>query len=201
MMTTVLPTPAPPNSPILPPRRYGSSRSMTLMPVSNICSLGGLLFEARARGDGWASARPCSTGPMLSTGSPMTFSTRPRVSLPTGTVTGPPRLIAFMPRTMPSVGCSAMVRTRPSPICCATSTMTSTGVGTSKPSLVMRMAVLMTGIWCSGNWMSTAGPAIWITWPSAVSVVVAMMLLAAYAHTTFAADTFTPKRRRRSRFR
>ena len=37
-MMTVLPTPAPPNSPILPPRRYGSSRSMTLMPVSNICS-------------------------------------------------------------------------------------------------------------------------------------------------------------------
>jgi hypothetical protein len=36
-MMTVLPTPAPPNSPILPPRRYGSSRSTTLMPVSNIC--------------------------------------------------------------------------------------------------------------------------------------------------------------------
>ena len=38
MMTTVLPTPAPPNRPILPPCRYGSSRSMTLMPVSNIFS-------------------------------------------------------------------------------------------------------------------------------------------------------------------
>jgi hypothetical protein len=33
---TVLPTPAPPNRPILPPRRYGASRSMTLMPVSKI---------------------------------------------------------------------------------------------------------------------------------------------------------------------
>ena len=34
-MSTVLPTPAPPNRPIFPPRRYGASRSMTLMPVSN----------------------------------------------------------------------------------------------------------------------------------------------------------------------
>ena len=37
-MMTVLPTPAPPKRPILPPRRYGSSRSMTLIPVSNISS-------------------------------------------------------------------------------------------------------------------------------------------------------------------
>ena len=35
-MSTVLPTPAPPNRPILPPWTYGVSRSMTLMPVSNI---------------------------------------------------------------------------------------------------------------------------------------------------------------------
>ena len=34
-MSTVLPTPAPPNRPILPPRTYGVSRSMTLMPVTN----------------------------------------------------------------------------------------------------------------------------------------------------------------------
>ena len=81
------------------------------------------------------------TGPVSSTGSPITFITRPSVSLPTGTVTGVPRLSAFMPRTRPSVGCSAMVRTRPSPMCCATSTMMSMGLGTVKPSLVMRMAV------------------------------------------------------------
>ncbi len=35
VMSTVLPTPAPPNRPILPPATYGVSRSMTLMPVSN----------------------------------------------------------------------------------------------------------------------------------------------------------------------
>ena len=36
MMTTVLPTPAPPNRPILPPFKNGWIRSMTFTPVSNI---------------------------------------------------------------------------------------------------------------------------------------------------------------------
>ena len=36
VINTVLPTPAPPNRPILPPERYGVSRSMTLMPVVNM---------------------------------------------------------------------------------------------------------------------------------------------------------------------
>jgi hypothetical protein len=35
-MMTVLPTPAPPKRPILPPFANGQSRSMTLMPVSKI---------------------------------------------------------------------------------------------------------------------------------------------------------------------
>ena len=56
-----------------------------------------------------------------------------------------------MPRTRPSVGCSAMVRTRLSPMCCATSQMMSMGSGTLNPSLVMRIAVRMTGICPSGN--------------------------------------------------
>eukprot|EP00965_Chrysotila_dentata_P110089 3637659-Pleurochrysis_carterae.AAC.1 len=39
-MTTVLPTPAPPKRPILPPLGYGSIRSITLMPVeSTSCSV------------------------------------------------------------------------------------------------------------------------------------------------------------------
>ena len=37
MMTTVLPTPAPPNAPILPPFRNGQIRSITLMPVVSTC--------------------------------------------------------------------------------------------------------------------------------------------------------------------
>ena len=86
-------------------------------------------LRTRAPGGESGSASCAFTGPMLSTGSPITFSTRPSVSLPTGTVTGWPRLIAFMPRTRPSVGCSAMVRTRPSPMCCATSQIMSIGVG------------------------------------------------------------------------
>ena len=37
MMTTVLPTPAPPNAPTLPPFRKGQIKSMTLMPVASTC--------------------------------------------------------------------------------------------------------------------------------------------------------------------
>ena len=33
-INTVLPTPAPPNNPILPPLAYGSIKSMTLIPVN-----------------------------------------------------------------------------------------------------------------------------------------------------------------------
>jgi hypothetical protein len=51
-----------------------------------------------------------------------------------------PVSMAFMPRTMPSVATIAMQRTRPSPRCCCTSTMTDIGVGTSKPSETMRSA-------------------------------------------------------------
>ncbi len=57
-MRTVLPTPAPPNRPILPPSTYGVSRSMTLMPVSNSwvfdsswSKAGGLAVDRPALGD------------------------------------------------------------------------------------------------------------------------------------------------------
>ena len=83
--------------------------------------------------DGWACACRHGTGPSLSTGSPMTLSTRPSVPRPTGTVMGPPRSRAFMPRTIPSVGSMATQRTRPSPSCCSTSRMTLMGCGTLKP--------------------------------------------------------------------
>ena len=65
---------------------------------------GGLLLEASAPGGESGSVSPASIGPSSSTGSPITFSTRPSVSVPTGTVIGPPVSIAFMPRTRPSVG-------------------------------------------------------------------------------------------------
>ena len=54
--------------------------------------------------------------------------TRPSVADPTGIVIGTPVSIASMPRCMPSVGFIATVRTRFSPRCCSTSTMTSIGL-------------------------------------------------------------------------
>ena len=60
------------------------------------------------------------TGPSSSTGCPSTFSTRPSVSRPTGTVIPAPVSMAFIPRTIPSVATMAMQRTRPSPRCCCT---------------------------------------------------------------------------------
>jgi hypothetical protein len=39
IIKTVLPTPAPPNKPILPPRRYGANKSTTLIPVSKMMVL------------------------------------------------------------------------------------------------------------------------------------------------------------------
>ena len=46
-ISTVLPTPAPPKRPILPPRTYGAIRSMTLMPVSKISTFGVSSAEGR----------------------------------------------------------------------------------------------------------------------------------------------------------
>ncbi len=48
-MMTVLPTPAPPKRPTLPPLLYGSRRSTTLMPVSRTSVFGVLIFEPRRR--------------------------------------------------------------------------------------------------------------------------------------------------------
>ena len=109
---------------------------------------GRLLFECRGQAVDRGNACSVSIGPMLSTGCPSTFRTRPSVCFPTGTVMGAASIdTPSCPRTSPSVGCIAIVRTRPSPICCATSAMISIGSGTLKPSLVIRMAVLMTGTW------------------------------------------------------
>src|ERR687897_561236 len=69
-MTTVLPRPAPPNSPALPPRRNGVSRSMTLMPVSNTSALG--VRSVNSGGWRWIGRYPppAVMGPRLSIGSP-----------------------------------------------------------------------------------------------------------------------------------
>src|SRR5512143_3997957 len=70
MRSTVLPTPAPPKRPILPPRRYGARRSMTLMPVSNASIF---TFCSTSVGGGrWiGNRRVAFTGPRSSTGAPL----------------------------------------------------------------------------------------------------------------------------------
>ena len=117
---TVLPRPAPPNRPALPPRTNGVSRSMTLMPVSNSSVLGD--SSANCGGSRWIGRRSVAlTGPRPSIGSPSRLNTRPSVSLPTGTVTGAPVSRTSMPRSRPSVEPRATQRTRPPPRCCCTS--------------------------------------------------------------------------------
>ena len=53
--------------------------------------------------------------------SPVVFQTWPLVMSPTGTEIGPPVSRTSAPRCIPSVGFSAMARTRLSPMCSATS--------------------------------------------------------------------------------
>src|SRR5438552_891892 len=82
-MTTVLPTPAPPKRPILPPFTNGAIRSMTLMPVSKISVLGSRSVNLGvSRWIGQRSVSAGSGGPP-STGSPSTLRIRPRATLPT----------------------------------------------------------------------------------------------------------------------
>src|SRR5690606_41872225 len=76
---TVLPTPAPPNKPILPPLAYGSSRSITLIPVNNTSvsvdnssNLGGSLWIGRPF--------VVSKSWITSMAPPTTLNTRPLIS-------------------------------------------------------------------------------------------------------------------------
>src|SRR4051794_5506151 len=163
-MSTVLPTPAPPNRPILPPRTYGVSRSMTLMPVSNICVLDS--SWSKAGGRRWIGQRSVissfSPSARLRT-SPMTLKTRPLVTSPTGTLMGAPVSCTWAPRTRPSVGLRAIARTIESPRCCATSSVISRRPPPSPSpwpdrSICVLSALYISGIWSAGNSMSTTGP-------------------------------------------
>src|SRR5207244_974728 len=96
-MSTVLPTPAPPNRPTLPPFAYGASRSTTLMPVSKISRVG---VRSSTSGAGrWIGQRSStSIGSPWSIVSPSRLKIRPRVCFPTGTVIGPPVSRTSVPR-------------------------------------------------------------------------------------------------------
>ena len=83
MIVTVLPTPAPPKRPTLPPLMYGAIRSMTLIPVSKTSTDG---FRSRkAGGSRWIDHRstPGIAG-FSSTGWPITFQMRPSVGIADG---------------------------------------------------------------------------------------------------------------------
>ncbi len=123
-ISTVLPSPAPPKRPILPPRTNGAIRSMTLIPVSKISAFGER--SRNAGGSRWIGQRsaPSARSPW-STGSPSTFQRRPSVTLPTGTLMGAPVSTTSTPRGRPSVESIATARTRSSPRCCWTSAISS----------------------------------------------------------------------------
>src|SRR5665647_2192093 len=161
-ISTVLPTPAPPNRPILPPRTYGVSRSMTLIPVSNIWVLDS--SWSKAGGLRWIAQRSVtsrvSPSLRLST-SPVTLKTWPLVTSPTGTLIGAPVSVTIAPRTRPSVGLSAIARTIESPRCWATSSvivkLTSPSPCADR-SMSTKRALYISGRASAGNSMSTTGP-------------------------------------------
>ena len=120
MMSTVLPTPAPPKAPILPPFRKGQIRSMTLMPVSSTS----VLVDCSSSGGAprWMLFMPAQeSSPRSSTASPSTLKIRPSTHCPTGTSIGRPVSRTGIPRRRPSVELMATARTQPSPMCCWTS--------------------------------------------------------------------------------
>src|SRR6478672_5831090 len=123
VIVTVLPTPAPPKRPTLPPRTNGATRSMTLMPVSKISIAGER--SPKAGGSRWIGQRSPFAASLPSTGSPITFQIRPSVCSPTGTEIGPCVSTTSTPRASPSVESMATARTRSSPRCCCTSAISS----------------------------------------------------------------------------
>ena len=108
-MSTVLPTPAPPNRPIFPPCTYG---------VEQVDDLDAGRRTSAVSGSSWSNRRRVAVDrPALgdvqrrvgtSSGSPRTLNTWPLVTSPTGTVMRRTGVDHLAPRTRPSVGCMAM---------------------------------------------------------------------------------------------
>ena len=127
-ISTVLPRPAPPNSPTFPPWMNGASRSITFRPVSKTSIFGE--SSVNFGGSRWIDQRSVSSGGagFSSTGSPMTFQMRPSVTSPTGTEIGCPVSWTSSPRARPSVESIATARRRSSPRCCCTSAIRVPGL-------------------------------------------------------------------------
>src|SRR6185295_11442313 len=167
-MMTVLPTPAPPKMPTLPPFLNGQIRSMILRPVSKTST--SVVWSSKDGGSRWiGSMTSAFTGPFRSIGRPRTSNTRPRVASPTGTVMGLPVSTARVPRARPSVVVMATERTQLLPRCWATSHTSG-----SWPSRSISTAFRIAGSAPAGNSMSTTGPVIWMTCPSLMGGALAM---------------------------
>src|SRR6267142_3766762 len=159
---TVLPVPAPPNSPIFEPLAKVHMRSMTLIPVSRISTLA-CCSDTGGAGR-WIGHRVIPSGAGSSSiGAPITLNMRPSVSTPTGTEIGPPVARAGSPRRKPSVASIAMVRTTLSPMAPSTSSTTV------RPSPVLTSSASnSSGCSPGGNSTSTTAPMTWLTRPSLV---------------------------------
>ena len=147
---TVLPTPAPPKRPILPPFWYGVSRSITLIPVSRIST--SWLCSSKPGALRWIDQ--CSSLSRLSKSSmvsPTTLKSLPSVFSPIGTFIESPVAATCMSLYKPSEAASIMQRTVLFPICWATSITAFLPLfSTSRASLILgRFSV---------NFTSTTGP-------------------------------------------
>src|SRR5215467_5375081 len=156
---TVLPTPAPPNSPIFEPLTNVQIRSMTLMPVSRISI--SVFCSSRAGAGRWMGQTSIPSGVGSSSiACPITLNIRPRVSTPTGTWIGWPVARAESPRRMPSVESIARQRTVLSPVSCCTSRTIR------RPSWVFTISASMrVGSLPGGNSTSTTAPMTWLILP------------------------------------
>jgi len=104
---TVLPTPAPPNNPILPPLGKGANKSTTLMPVSRISDTGSTLYSSGNWGR-MEVGSDLSIGPFPSMGCPNTSSTLPKTESLTEICIGLPVSTTRSPLDSPSVEPKAM---------------------------------------------------------------------------------------------
>ena len=121
-MSTVLPTPAPPKRPTLPPLMYGAIRSTHLRPVSKISIFGER--SRKAGGSRWIGQRSASAASAallvdrLADHVPEAAERRLRRR---ARRSGAPVSTTSTPRASPSVESIATARTRSSPRCCCTS--------------------------------------------------------------------------------
>ncbi len=168
---TVLPSPAPPNSPALPPRTNGVSRSITLMPVSKISVLVDRSCQRRGRRGGWASAPRRRPGRGRRPARRCRLNTRPSVALPTGTrdrAAGVDALLAADQAVGAAQGDAADAAAAEVLLHLAGEVDLDALCARTRPSRRCRSA----GRRSSGNSASNVEPMTWVMWPTLFAVAV-----------------------------